>query len=299
MSAACSDPTPVPPPVPPSAPTTLAARGVSLQRRRQGFALSGIDLTVQSGALVVLVGPNGSGKSTLMHCLSGLLPPTSGAVQLGGVDLPAMPARVRARRIGLLLQRAASAWPVSVRSLVGFGRIPHGDLSRDAGTAHAPARPETPADQAVAAALTAMELNGLADRAIDTLSGGEQARAHLARVLAGEPDIILADEPVAELDPVHALRVMDLLRGLARAGKGVLAVMHDLSLALRYADRIAVLAEGRLLALEDPETLAANGALEQAFGIGFSLVRQDGVLGVLPVPRRSCQLAAPGQDQRQ
>lgn len=255
---------------------TLEAVDLSLRRRRD-FALTGIDLAVGAGELLVLVGPNGSGKSTLMHCLSALLTPTGGTVRLDGADLHALPARIRARRVGLLLQRAASAWPVSVRSLVGFGRIPHGDGQGEADA-------DGPAGQAIARALEVMELNHLADRAVDTLSGGEQARAQLARVLAGEPQVVLADEPVAELDPVHALRVMDLLQGLARSGRAVLAIMHDLSLALRYADRIAVLADGRLLALDTPEAIAGGGALEQAFGIRFALVRHEGLLGVVPVP---------------
>lgn len=255
----------------------LEAIRLSLRRRRD-FALSGIDLAVGAGELLVLVGPNGSGKSTLMHCLSGLLAPTDGQVRLDGEDLHRIPARLRARRVGLLLQRAASAWPVSVRSLVGFGRIPHGDCRAE------DADPDGPAGRAIARALETMELNSLADRAVDTLSGGEQARAHLARVLAGEPQVVLADEPVAELDPMHALRVMDLLQRLARSGKAVLAIMHDLSLALRYADRIAVLAEGRLLALGEPEAIAEGGALESAFGLRFALLRRDGLLGVVPVP---------------
>ncbi|NBC32080.1 MAG: ATP-binding cassette domain-containing protein [Alphaproteobacteria bacterium] len=264
---------------------TLEAVNLSLRRRRD-FALTGIDLAVGAGELLVLVGPNGSGKSTLMHCLSGLLTPTDGQVRLDGADLHRLPARARARRVGLLLQRAASAWPVSVRHLVGFGRIPHGDGQGE------DAEPDGPAGKAIAHALTAMELNGLADRPVDTLSGGEQARAHLARVLAGEPHVVLADEPVAELDPVHALRVMDLLQRLARSGRAVLAIMHDLSLALRYADRIAVLAEGRLLALDTPDAIAEAGALEAAFGLRFALVRQDGLLGVVPVPP-----AAAGADE--
>ena len=255
----------------------LVAENLSL-RRRTGFALTAIGLDLRPGELLVVVGPNGSGKSTLIHCLTGLLAPTGGRVRLGRDDLARMAPRDRARRIGLLLQRSTSAWPVSVASLVSFGRIPHGDDPR-AATNRAGR-----AGRAVAAAIETMDLQALADRPVDTLSGGEQARAHLARVLAGEPEIVVADEPVAELDPVHALRVMALLKGLAAAGKAVLAVMHDLSMALRFADRIAVLADGRLVGVDDPETTAESGALERAFGIRFAMIRQDGVLGVLPVP---------------
>lgn len=253
----------------------LAARGLSL-RRRSGFALAGVDIELQPGELLVLVGPNGSGKSTLIHCLSGLLAPTGGEVRLGDRPLDRLDGRDRARRIGLLLQRPSSAWPVSVASLVSFGRIPHGDAPQAGAGGDGPAR------RAIAAALETMELEALAERSVDTLSGGEAARAHLARVLAGEPEIVLADEPVAELDPVHALRVMALLRRMARAGKAVLAVMHDLSMALRFADRVAVMAGGRLIALSDPAEIAEGDALERAFGMRFATVRLDGVLGVLP-----------------
>lgn len=258
----------------------LAAENLSL-RRRTGFALHAIDLTVHPGELVVLVGPNGSGKSTLIHCLSGLSRPTGGRVRLGAQDLAAIAPRQRARRIGLLLQRAASAWPISVASLVAFGRIPHGDGPSghhwDGGDRTGPAH-------AIASALDAMDLGPLADRPVDTLSGGEQARAHLARVLAGEPEVIVADEPVAELDPVHALRVMALLKSLADDGRAVLAVMHDLSTAVRFADRIAVMADGRLIEVSAADAITENGALDRAFGIRFATVRQDGMLGVLPIP---------------
>ena len=255
----------------------LAAENLSL-RRRTGFALAAVDLDVRPGELLVVVGPNGSGKSTLVHCLAGLLAPNGGRVQLGRHDLARLAPRERARRIGLLLQRSASAWPISVASLVSLGRIPHGDHPKDAMDASGRA------GRAVADAIETMDLAALADRPIETLSGGEQARAHLARVLAGEPEVVVADEPVAELDPAHALRVMALLKGLAESGKAVLVVMHDLSTALRFAHRIAVMAEGRLTAVDDAETIAESGALDRAFGLRFATIRQDGVLGVLPVP---------------
>jgi iron complex transport system ATP-binding protein len=276
-----------------SAPVSLlSAHGLCL-RRHSGFALAGVDLALRAGELLVMVGPNGSGKSTLIHCLSGLLSPTGGQVRLGEESLARMAPRERARRIGLLLQRSSSAWPVSVASLVSFGRIPHGDVPDIA------VRGEDKAGEAIAAALRVMELEALADRPVDTLSGGEQARAHLARVLAGEPAVVLADEPVAELDPVHALRVMELLKGLARGGKAVLAVMHDLSMALRFADRIAVMAAGRLIAVGEPEAIARGDVLERAFGVRFARVRQDGVLGVLPTLPRSPKAAPAQQDQGQ
>ena len=256
---------------------SLVADGLSVRRSRS-FALTDIDLTVLGGEVLILVGPNGSGKSTLAGTLAGLLTPTKGQVRLGDVDLGTLSPRNRARRIGLLPQQARSAWPVSVANLVAFGRIPHGDVPT------VPGRTDGPADRAVAAALAALDLTAYADRPVTQLSGGEQARAHLARVLAGEPDVVIADEPIAELDPAYAVQVMAMLRRLARDGRAVLATMHDLSMALRFADRIAVMTEGRIRDLGRPADMVDGAALEAAFGIPFQVLRQGDLVGVVPDP---------------
>ena len=261
---------------------SLVADGLSVRRSRS-FALTDIDLTVSGGEVLILVGPNGSGKSTLAGTLSGLLMPAKGQVRLGDIDLGTLSPRDRARRIGLLPQQARSAWPVSVANLVAFGRIPHGDVPT------VPGLTDGPADRAVAAALAALDLTAHADRPVTQLSGGEQARAHLARVLAGEPDVVIADEPIAELDPAYAVQVMAMLRRLARDGRAVLATMHDLSMALRFADRIAVMTEGRIRDLGRPADMADGTALEAAFGIPFRVLRQGDLVGVVPDPHSGAE----------
>ena len=258
-------------------PTMLVAEGVSVRRSR-AFGLADIDLTIAGGEVVALVGPNGSGKSTLAATLAGLLVPNRGVVRLGNDDLATLPARQRARRIGLLPQQAHSAWPVTVVNLVAFGRIPHGDVPT------VPGRADGPADRAIANALAALDLTDYADRAVTRLSGGEQARAHLARVLAGEPEVVIADEPIAELDPAYAVQVMAMLRRLARDGRAVLATMHDLSMALRFADRIAVMTGGRIRDLGPPGDVADGATLEAAFGIPFQVLRQGDLVSVVPDP---------------
>lgn len=162
----------------------------------------------------------------------GLLDPSSGEVRLDGRSLAAMPPRERAREIGYLPQTPEIAWDVPVRRLVELGRMPHGD-----------ARAE-PVD----AALAALDLTQFADRRAQHLSGGETARVLLARVLAGEPRWILADEPLAALDLAHQLALLRHLRAAADAGVGVVFVLHDLALAMNHADRAIVLDRGRLVA---------------------------------------------------
>ena len=165
----------------------LAAQDLHLTGR-----LANVSLTLEPGRITAICGPNGAGKSSLLQCLAGLLEPAAGKVTLGGDALPALHPRTRAQAIGYLPQEGEVAWDVAVRSLVALGRLPH----RDRGTAQ------------VEAAIAALDLAELADRPVSRLSGGERARALLARVLAGEPMWILADEPLAALDNAHQLALL-------------------------------------------------------------------------------------------
>ena len=191
-------------------------------------------LTVEPGALTVLLGPNGAGKTTLLRVLLGLLPATTGASNLADMS----PAE-RARRVAYLPQARPLAWPMAVRDVVALGRFAHGGalgrLSRHDAAA---------TDRALAAC----DLAHLAHRAADTLSGGELARVHLARALAAEVPMIVADEPVASLDPRAQHRVLGLLRDHVATGGGALVVLHDLDLAARYADRLVWMHGGRIVA---------------------------------------------------
>jgi len=220
--------------------------------------LDSVSLGVRPGELVALIGPNGAGKSTLMRAGVGLLAPDAGEVRLGDRAVRALTPRDRARAIAYLPQSRALAWPISVRDLVALGRFAYrgaaGRLS--------------PVDAvAVARALAACELEALADRPATDLSGGERARAHLARAMAAEAPMIVADEPVAGLDPRHAWRCMALLRRHADDGGAVLVSLHDPALALRFADRAAVLAHGVLIADGPPAATLDAKLMAEAFGV--------------------------------
>jgi len=220
--------------------------------------LSDIGLTVRPGRFVGLVGPNGAGKTTLLRLLAGLITPNRGRVTLDGRPLSAMGREERARRIAALFQGAGVGWPMTVREIVALGRMPH---------RRAFASPTEADDAAVARAMARTDILSLADRAEPTLSSGERMRALLARALAVEAPWLLVDEPVTALDPAHQLDAMALLRAIAREGTGVVAVLHDLTLAARFCDRIVVLAGGRLVADGTPEEALTNGLLARAFGI--------------------------------
>lgn len=217
--------------------------------------LAGIGLTLRAGEVTAIVGPNGAGKSSLLACLAGLILPGVGRVTCGSDDLAMLAPRLRARRIGYLPQTPEIAWDVTVETLVGLGRLPWqgAPLQRPAATAAQDAA-------AIAAALAAMDLATLRDRPVSRLSGGERARALAARVLAGEPEWLLADEPLANLDLAHAAALVGLLERQAMAGRGVVLVLHDLAMAMNRADRVIVLERGRVVA-DGPPAEALSAAL--------------------------------------
>jgi iron complex transport system ATP-binding protein len=213
--------------------------------------LAGISLELRAGEVTAICGPNGAGKSSLLACLAGL---EGAGVALDGAALAAMPARQRARTIGYLPQSAEVAWDLSVETLVGLGRLPwsHGAAAdRDA----------------IEAAIAAMDLEDLRLRPVTQLSGGERARALLARVLAGEPRWLLADEPLANLDLAHQLGLLAHFRALARAGLGVVLVLHDLAQAINHADRIVVLQNGTVAADGPPEAALGEGVIARVWGV--------------------------------
>lgn len=245
--------------------------GVSLGTRP---VLHGIDARFRPGRLTAILGPNGSGKSTLVRTLAGLLDADAGQVRLGNRLIGRIAARERARRIGYLPQDPVVHWNLSVRELVALGRHPH----------RAPfAGPSQDDAMAIAAAMAATETARFADRGVHSLSGGERARALLARVLAGEPDWLLADEPLASLDPVHQLALLDQLRGLAAAGMGVVIVLHDLLQAARAADDVLLLKDGRVVAHGPAREALAHQPLREAFGVEVMMVA-DEAGRLLPVP---------------
>ncbi|MEN5147658.1 ABC transporter ATP-binding protein [Brevundimonas diminuta] len=230
--------------------------------------LNGVGAVFQPGRVTAVVGPNGAGKSTLLDCLAALRRPDAGRTTLDGRDLRSLPARERSRRIAYLPQNAEIAWAVDGRTFIGLGRTPYvgawGLTAEDRA--------------AVARAMTVAGVEAFADRIVSTLSGGERARVLIARALAGEPQWLLADEPLAGLDPGHVLDACDLFRRLAdEEGRGVVLTLHDLDAALRVADRVIVLAEGRVLADAAPVEALSPAVLKAAYGVEARTL--DGVHG--------------------
>jgi iron complex transport system ATP-binding protein len=222
-----------------TAPAFLTAQGL-------GVTLAGrvvlndisLSLSLAPGHLVALVGPNGAGKTTLLRALAGLVP-SDGAIHVGGDALSSLPLRERARRFAYLAQGHIVHWPLPARDIVALGRYPHGATD--------PAR-LTPRDsEAVLRAMQVADVVAFSERRVTELSGGERSRVALARVFAVEAPVILADEPTSSLDPRHQIDVMKSLRAAADKGTLVIVVTHDLGLAARFADRVLVLSDGRLV----------------------------------------------------
>jgi iron complex transport system ATP-binding protein len=240
-----------------------AALGVSIGSKS---ILSGVDLSISAGQVTAVVGPNGAGKSTLLSCLAGLRSPSSGTVTLDGAALAEIRPLDCARRIAFLPQTPEIAWAVEARTLIELGRIPF-----------VGARGQTEADRlAVDRAMRAADVEAFEHRIVHSLSGGERARVLIARALAGEPEWLLADEPLTGLDPAHQIDAAALVRTLANAGVGVVLTLHDLSLALRMADRIVVLAQGGVLADGPPATALTPEILKTAYGVEATLTQGPG-----------------------
>jgi len=229
--------------------------GVSLSGRA---VLKDISLSLSSGHLVALVGPNGAGKTTLLRALAGLLP-SDGAIHVGGDAVKSLSLRDRARRFAYLPQGHLVHWPLPVRDIVALGRYPHGATD--------PGRLSPDDAEAVLRAMQATDVVEFGDRRVTELSGGERGRVALARVLAVEAPVILADEPTASLDPRYQIDVMINLRNAADRGVLVLVVTHDLGLAARFADTVLVLSGGRLAAQGKPGEALSDQLMADVFRI--------------------------------
>lgn len=231
--------------------------------------LDGVALTLAPGEVTAIVGPNGAGKSTLLGCLAGLRAPSQGGVRLDGRPIGALSDRQRAQRIGYLPQTPEIAWRLDVHTFVRLGR-----------TAHRGVFGESAADAAaVDRALDSTRMTAFAERDVTTLSGGERARALIARALAGEPAWLLADEPLTGLDLGHQLDAAELLRRIASDGVGVVTALHDLAFAARVADRIVVMADGRIIADGPPAEALAPAVLARAYAVDARWI--DGQSGPL------------------
>lgn len=256
--------------------TTLAAHDIGY-RYGPHRVLDGIDLALEHGQMVALIGPNGAGKTTLLRILAGLAVPETGEVRLGDRPIAEFEARTLARRLAYVPQGAPCHWPLAVETQVALGRLPH----------LAPWQRPADEDQiAIAKALAKADVSHLARRTMTSLSGGERARAILARALATGADILLADEPVAALDLAHQFRIMTLLERMSRDGALVVTVLHDLSLAARFCHRIVVLNQGQIAADGGPDQIFTVDLLARVYGIEADVRVVDGV-GRVVLPRRA------------
>lgn len=270
----------------PAAASVLCTRDLSFAYRPGAPVLQGVSLDFAPACVTAIIGPNGAGKSTLLRLLAGVATPTSGQALHRGASIATIPPRDRARNIAYVAQRPEVGVAFTVREVVALGRFARNDAAHLAGRA------------SIDRALNLLDLGRHADQLFATLSVGQQQRVSLARAVAqldsaaasaelptfAPESVLLADEPVAAMDPRHALGAMDLFTQIAAAGVSVVVVLHDLSLALRVAPRVALLACGGTLAVEGPtEGTLTPENLYQLFGVRFAqLAGPDGTRALVP-----------------
>ena len=245
------------------------AVGVTLGGRQ---VLADITLEVNAGEVLALVGPNGAGKTTLLSVLSGERVPTSGRVTIDDRDLASFSAIELARRRSVLTQDNQLSFPFRVDQIVEMGRSPWARTPKF--------EDDVPVLQL---AMSRTDITGLTARRFTELSGGERARVSLARVLAQDTEIVLLDEPIAALDLRHQEDVLRLARELAAEGRAIVIVLHDLSLAGAFADRIGLVSEGRLVALGSPHEVLTASAISRVYGLAVEILERDGRPLVIPL----------------
>lgn len=250
----------------------LIAEGLSFSRGDRTI-LRDVGLRLTPGRIVVVAGPNGVGKTTLIRLLLGLLPPKTGTIRLEGRDVGAISRQELAKAVAYVPQGASPSFPMSVFEAVLLGRRPH--------VAWRPG----PVDlERCAMALCRLGLDDLADRDLCAISGGQLQKVLMARALVQETACLFLDEPTASLDLRHQLEVLELLRDLTRnKGKAVLASLHDINLARRFADEVLLLAPGRVHGYGPPETVLTVDALRQVYGVEVRCLQGDGMTGFYPV----------------
>ncbi len=235
----------------------LEAQGLTVKRGGVSV-VSGVDLIAKEGLVLGLIGPNGAGKTSLLRALCRLETAAEGQIKLAGVPINSLDRVQLAKTVAYCAQGSTCHWPLLVKSLVSLGRIPH--LTPRHGTG-------LKDRDIINRALHETDTAHLSSRAVDTLSGGELARALLARALAVEASVLLADEPIASLDPRYQLQIMTILRNRARAGTAVICVLHDLSLAARFCDFLVLMHGGRIHSKGTPDAVLVENNLANTFGI--------------------------------
>lgn len=261
-----------------TSPSLVSARQITVGYSGEPV-IRGLDLDIARGDFTVVVGPNGCGKSTLLKALCRVNQPSDGRVELGGQDLHRMRGRAVAQRVSLLPQSAIAPEGITVGELVTRGRHPHHSLLRQWS-------PDD--DRAIAAALQRTHLTDLADTPVATLSGGQRQRAWVAMVLAQDTEVILLDEPTTFLDIAHQYELLELFAGLNREGRTIVAVLHDLNQAARFASRLVVMHEGRIRGDGPPAQVLTSELVEEVFGLACDVVDdpQSGTPMVVPHVRQ-------------
>ncbi len=250
----------------------IEALGVTLGRRP---VLEGVHASLEPGRLIGIVGPNGAGKSTLVRAMLGLVS-HAGRVSIDGEDRAAMRRADLARTLAYLPQGQTLHWPLDVERLVGLGRLPHlAPMSRISATDR----------EAIERAMLKTDVVAFRGRIATELSGGERARVLIARALAVEAPALVVDEPLASLDPRHQIDVMALLQSEARAGGLIVAVLHDLTMAARYCDRLLLLDRGRLVAEGPPLDVLSADRLASVYGIEARIDTTDPRPLIVPLRR--------------
>jgi ABC-type cobalamin/Fe3+-siderophores transport system ATPase subunit len=251
---------------------------------------SGLSVEIPDGSFTVIIGPNACGKSTLLRALSNLLTPKAGTVVLDGAAISSYRSKEVARRLGLLPQTATAPDGISVADLVARGRYPHQKLLRQ----------WTPEDEdQVAAAMEATGVTALADRAVDELSGGQRQRVWMAMALAQQTGILLLDEPTTYLDIAFQIEILDLCADLNEQGRTLVAVLHDLNQATRYATHLIAMKAGKVVAAGDPLSIITASLVEDVYGLTCEVIPdpQTGTPLVVPAARasrRSSSARTPG-----
>ncbi|MEU7748753.1 ABC transporter ATP-binding protein [Nonomuraea sp. NPDC049158] len=244
-----------------------------------------LDVTIPDESFTVIIGPNACGKSTLLRALARMLKPRKGAVHLDGSVITSLPSKEVARRLGLLPQSSIVPDGITVTDLVARGRYPHQKLMRQWSRAD---------EAAVTEAMRATDVSELADRIVDELSGGQRQRVWLAMALAQETPILLLDEPTTFLDISHQIEVLDLCADLHEAGRTMVAVLHDLNQACRYATHLIVMRDGAIVAEGEPAGIVTPGLVAQVFDLRCEIIEdpQSGTPLIIPEARRQARTTA-------
>lgn len=225
-----------------------------------------VELEIASGEVTVLIGPNGAGKSTLMKAMLGLNEKYSGSILFDGINTADIKPAELAAQIGYLGQNIKPEWNMAVVDLIALGRLPHQELGITT---------KSQDETAINVALQALEMEHLRNRKIDSISGGELALVLLARILAGKPKYVFADEPLNHLDVAHQMQLIKALQTFTKNGGGVFAIVHDLTMAARLGDKFALMANGKIMAHGDRQILNPK-KLAETFGVEIALAKFNG-----------------------